>query len=148
MTQSISNILQVADAVLAQQSEEITQTQIRQRSAVTAQSSTGTGNIDATFKLDVRFRLSFVRCHFSGTSGLAPMAISLDAAAGPSYDALLFTLIRAGVLRDVHLRVPAEESTDPSPWTFQVGDRVRVQWTNPDPANITWGLQVGLAIAS
>lgn len=148
MTQTISNILQVADAVLAQQSEEISQTQTRQRTAVTAQSSAGTGDIDATFKLDVRFRLAFVRCHFAGTSGTAPMKIALDAAAGASYDATLFTMTRAGVTRDVNLRIPAEESTDPSAWTFQTGDAVRIQWTNPDPGNIAWGLQVGLAIAS
>jgi hypothetical protein len=148
MTQSITNILRTADAALARQSEEISQIQTRQRTAVTAQSSSGTGNIDATFKLDVRFRLAFVRCHFVGTSGLAPMTISLDAVVGVSYDATLFTVIRAGVSRDVNLRIPAEESTDPSPWTFQPGDALRIQWTNPDPGNITWGLQVGLAIAS
>lgn len=148
MTQSISNILQVAQAVLVQQSEEIAQTQIRQRTAVSAQSSTGTGSIDAAFKLDVRFRLTMVRCHFVGTSGIAPMTIALTAIAGSPYDALLFTLTRAGVSRDVNLRIPAEESADPSPWTFQAGDAVRIQWDNPDPGNITWGLQVGLAIAS
>lgn len=148
MTQSNSNLLQVADAVLAQQRDEITRTQTRQRTVVVAQSSTGTGNIDATFKLDVRFRLTFVRCHFAGTVGTAPMTIALDATSGSSYDVILFTVTRAGVSRDVHLRIPAEESADPSPWTFQVGDTVRIQWTNPDPGNITWGIQVGLAIAS
>lgn len=48
----------------------------------------------------------------------------------------------------MNLRIPAEESVDPSPWTFQVGDTVRVRWTNPDSGNITWGLEVGLALAS
>jgi len=76
------------------------------------------------------------------------MTITLDATVGASYDATLFTVTRAGVSRDVNLRIPAEESADPSPWTFQPGDAVRIQWTNPDPGNITWGLQVGLAIAS
>lgn len=148
MTQSITDIFRTADRVLAEQSDEIAQTQTRQRTAVTAQSSTGSGNIDTTFKLDVRFRLAFVRCHFAGSAGTSPMSVSLDATAGSDYNAMLFTLTRAGTGRDVNLRIPAEESTDPSPWTFQAGDAVRIQWTSPDPANITWGLQVGLAIAS
>ncbi len=148
MTQSITDILRIADRVLAEQSNEISQTQTRQRTAVTVQSSTGTENINAIFKLDIRFRLAFVRCHFIGTSATAPMTIALDALAGVSYDATLFTITRAGVARDINLRIPAEESTDPSPWTFQAGDAGRIQWTNPDPTNITWGLQVGLAIAS
>jgi len=148
MTRTITGILTTADAALAQQSTEISEAQLRQRTAVSVQTLTGTANIDATVKLDVRFRLIFVRCHFLGTSGTAPLTIALDALVGANYDALLFTVTRAGVSRDVNFRIPAEQSVDPSPWTFQAGDMVRIQWTNPDPGNITWGLSVGLAIAA
>jgi hypothetical protein len=143
-----SDIIEVAEAALAAQQSEMAATLQRQLQSVTAATSTGTGNIDATFSLDVRFRLVFVRCHFTGTQVRAPLTISLDAAAGASYDVTLFTIRRAGPGRDVNFRIAAEESLDPSAWTFQAGDALRVQWANPDAGNIAWGLQVGLAMAS
>lgn len=148
MTRTLSDILLTADAALARQSVEIAATQVRQQRAVTAKTSTGGADIDATFSLDVRFRLVFIRCHFAGGSGTAPLTISLDSAQGSAHDTLLFTIIKAGTGRDVHLRIPADESRDPSPWTFQTGDSIRIQWTNADWGNTTWGLEVGLAIAS
>ena len=120
----------------------------RQLLSVVSKSTTGTADINATFSLDVRFRLVFLRSHFTGTTGTAPMILSLDSILGVAYDAELFTLTRAGINRDVHFRISSQESLDPSPWTFQVGDALRVQWTNPDSGNITWGLEVGLAVAS
>jgi len=148
MPRNIGEVLRVAEAALLEQNVEIAAAVRRQMQAVTAQASTGSGNMDAAFSLDVRFRLVFVRCHYSGSGMTSPMAISLDSAAGPDYDATLFTIRRAGLNRDVSLRIPAEESAEPSPWTFQPGDAVRIQWTNPNPGSITWGLQVGLAIAA
>lgn len=143
-----TTIIGAAEAVLAEQNRELTATRDRQLVAVGAKAATGTGHIDATFSLDVRFRLVFVRCHFAGAAGLMPMVLSLDSVRGSAYDAVLFTLSKAGVGHDVHLRVGSEESTDPSSWTFQPGDAVRVQWTNPNVGNTTWGLEVGLALAS
>jgi hypothetical protein len=46
------------------------------------------------------------------------------------------------------LRLGGEEAFDPSAWTFQAGDKVWIKWTNPDSGNMTWGLEVGLALAS
>lgn len=143
-----STIIGAAEAVLAEQNTELNATRARQLLAVAAKSATGSGHIDSVFSLNVRFRLVFVRCHFSGTSGLLPMALSLDSTRGSAYDTTLFTLSKAGVGRDVNLRIGAEEGLDPSSWTFQPGDAMRVQWTNPSPGNITWGLEVGLAMAS
>ena len=143
-----TSVIGAAEAVLAEQNTELNATRARQLLAVAAKAATGTGHIDAAFSLDVRFRLVFVRCHFTGTVGLTPLSLSLDSGKGSAYDATLFTLSKAGVGRDVHLRIGAEESLDPSSWTFQPGDVVRVQWTNPSPGNVTWGLEVGLAMAS
>ncbi|MDO8632060.1 MAG: hypothetical protein Q7R41_16375 [Phycisphaerales bacterium] len=141
-------VIGAAEAVLAEQNTELRATRARQLLAVGAKAATGNGNIDAAFFLDVRFRLVFIRCHFAGTAGTAAIVLSLDSMQGSAYDAKLFTITRAGVGNDVNFRIPADESLDPSPWTFQVGDAVRIQWTNPDSGNITWGLEVGLAMAS
>lgn len=143
-----NTIIGAAEAVLAEQNTELNAIRARQLLAVAARAATGTGHIDAAFSLDVRFRLVFVRCHFTGTAGLSPLVLLLDSGRGSSYDATLFAVSKAGVGRDVHLRIAAEESMDPSSWTFQTGDAVRVQWTNPSPGNVTWGLEVGLAMAS
>ncbi len=143
-----STIVGAAEAVLAEQNSELNATRARQLLAVGAKAATGTGHIDATFSLDVRFRLVFVRCHFTGATGLMPLALSLDSNRGSAHDAVLFTVTKAGVGRDVNLRIGSEESLDPSSWTFQPGDAVRVQWTNPSVGSVTWGLEVGLAMAS
>ena len=148
MPRSTTEILKTAEAALLQQEARIAAAQSRQFQAVAAQGSSGTGDMDAAYSLDVRFRLVFVRCHFAGTVAAGPMKVILDSARGSAYDALLFTLTQAGTGRDVHLRIPAEERGDPSPWTCQAGDQGRIQWTNPDPGNVTWGLEVGLAIAA
>jgi len=148
MPRQQQNILSAAQSVLAVQDEQLESIRARQMLAVSAKTATGSGDIDAAFSLDRRFRLVAVRCHFSGASGLAPLALDLDAGAGAAYGARLFPIPRAGVGRDVNLRISAEESSDPSPWTLQAGDQVRIAWTNPDPGNITWGLSVLLANAS
>jgi len=57
-------------------------------------------------------------------------------------------MTQAGTGQDVNFRISADEISEPSPWTFQPGDAVRIQWTNPDNGNMSWGLEVGLALAS
>ena len=148
MPRDLTRIQKTAEVVLAEQSVELAAARARQLLAVGTKAATGTGHLDQTFALDVRFRLVFVRCHFAGAPGTGPLAISVDSGRDPVYDARLYTVTRAGTNRDVNFRVPAEESQDPSPWTFQTGDAVRIQWTNPSPGNIAWGLEVGLAMAS
>ena len=65
-------------------------------------------------------------------------------------DAFVFTdaISQAGTSKDVHLRLGADASGEPSAWTFGLNDAVRIDWANPDTGNITWGLEVGLAVAS
>ena len=148
MAREISKILETAQAGLTQQTLELSEARARQLLAVTAKAATGSGNIDATFSLDRRFCLVFVRCHFAGGTGTAAFTISVDSTRGSAYDAKLFTITQAGVNKDVNLRIGGNDAVDPSAWTFQPGDKVWIQWTDPDSGNMTWGLEVGLALAS
>ena len=148
MAREMSKILETAQAGLTQQTLELSEARARQLLAVTAKAATGSGNIDATLSLDRRFRLVFVRCHFAGGTGTAAFTISVDSTRGSAYDAKLFTITQAGVNKDVNLRIGGDDAVDPSAWTFQPGDKVWIKWTNPDSGNMTWGLEVGLALAS
>jgi len=148
MALNVSNVLGSVEAALAVQQTELAESRARQLRAVAIKTATGTADMDQTFKLDQKFRLVFVRCHFSGTFGSADLAISVDSANGSAYDTKLFTVTAAGTAKEVHLRIGTQDTGEPSAWTFQSGDSVRVQWTNPDSGNITWGVEVGLAPAS
>ena len=148
MPRDRSTIIQAVDTALAIQEAELAETRMRQMLAVVSKTATGSGDIDQTFSLDRKYRLVFIRCHFSGSSGTAAFAISIDSAAGLAYDTCLFTITQAGTNKDVHLRIGQGDTGEPSAWTFQPDDGVRIQWTNPDSGNITWGLEVGLALAS
>jgi len=148
MTLDRATLLRTVDAQLDVVDLDLVELRRRQLLAVVTRTATGTGNIAHTFKLDQRYRLVFMRCHFSGTSGTVPLVISMDSGNGSAYDSVLFTITQAGVSRDVNLRIGGGDAEDPSSWTFQETDAVRVDWTNPDSGNITWGLEVGLAPAS
>ena len=114
---------------------------------VYAQTASGTADIDETFSLNRCFRLVYLRCHFVGGSGRSELEISVDSAFGSAYDARLFVVRAAGVGADVNLRLSSRETTQPSAWSLQPGDTLRLRWTNPDPGNINWGVEVGLAPA-
>lgn len=148
MAGDLRQVFETARRGFAAQSIELTRTQAQQAHAVTTATATGTGDMDETFKLDCGFRLVFVRCHFAGGAGTAPLALSLDSAGGSAFDVRLFTVTLAGGGKDVNLRISATDSIEPSPWTFRSGDALRITWTNPDSGNMTWGLEVGLALAS
>jgi len=141
-------VLQTVQDGFAALESELAASRARQTLSAITRAATGSGDIDEVFQLDCRFRLVFVRCHFTGTAMAELLRLALDSTAGEAYDAHLYTITRAGVGRDVNFRVSAEESAEPSPWTFQQGDALRITWTNPDSGNITWGLEVGLAVAS
>lgn len=148
MAKSTSNLIRTVDTALAVQQIELSDTRARQMLAVVTRTATGTADIDHTFALDQKYRLIFIRCHFSGTSGAADLLISVDSGNGSAYDTRLFTVTAAGTSKDVHLRVGSRDTGEPSAWTFQASDSIRLQWTNPDSGNITWGLEIGLAPAS
>lgn len=141
------NLLDVAESALANQDARLESLRAEQMAAVLVQSASGNGDMDAAFSLDRRFRLVFIRAHYSGSTGTAPLVMALDSGLGTPFDARLFTIHRAGVGHDVHLRIPAAERIDPSPWTFQPGDQVNLSWTNPAAGAMIWGLTIGLANA-
>jgi hypothetical protein len=143
-----AQIIETARDGFATQESQLATAQVRQVLTVITRTAMGTGDIADVLSLDTTFRLVFVRCHFSGSSTAAAFTISLDSVIGSTYDVRLFSISKAGLNRDVNFRVTAQESIEPSPWSFQAGDGVRIQWLNPDSPNITWGLEVGFAIAS
>ena len=141
-------IIQAVEAALAIQEFELSEIRARQLVAVITKTATGSGDINHTFALDGKYRLIFARCHFAGSAGTAAFTLSVDSGDGSAYDTRLFTITSAGTDRDVHLRIGSGDTGEPSAWTFQLNDSLRIQWVNPDSGNITWGLEVGLAPAS
>lgn len=148
MPADMSQILETALSGFAAQEGELSARRAEQVRSVTTRAATGSGDVDETFSLDTRFRLVFVRCHFVGGAGTAALLMSIDSARGPAHDTCLFRMAQAGTNKDVNLRIGGGDHVEPSAWTFQAGDKLRLQWTNPDSGNMTWGLEVGLVLAS
>ncbi len=148
MAASVPEMMEFAQAGFVAADAELAAARERQLRTVVRQTAGGSGNLDAMFGLDRKFRLVFVRGHFVGGAGTAPLILALDSGKGPAHDTKLFTVTLAGTGKDVNLRLSGDESQDPSPWTLQSDDRLRIQWTNPDSANMTWGLEVGLALCA
>lgn len=140
-------VLEIVEAARQREEAELARAAQMEAVRVIAKTATGTGDIDHAFSLQRYFRLVFVRCHFSGGSGFAELHLSVDSAQGSAYDTRLFTVRVAGADRDVNFRLTDQETRLPSAWALQPGDAVRVEWANPDPGNMTWGLEVGLAPA-
>jgi len=147
MASDLPQAVVVAQEAFGLQDSELDRVRERQLRTVVRKTATGSANLDVLFSLDRRFRLIFVRCHFAGASGTAPFRLAVDSGAGSAYDTRLFTITSAGVDKDVHLRIGDGDTQEPAPWTFQPDDQLRIQWINPDSGNITWGLEVGLAMA-
>jgi len=148
MAGDMGPIIEAAQAGLDAQAEEVSFARQRQMLTVMPRVASGGGDIAEGFALQRRFRLVFVRIHFVGGSGVAPLVLSLDSAHGAAYDVELFRIVEAGTGKDVHLRLTADESAEPSAWTFAAGDALRVSWSNPDSGAMSWGIEVGLALAS
>ena len=148
MAAEISQIVTMAQLGFAEQERQLAERRSIQSRAVVSKTATGTGDIGHLFALDRTFRLVFVRCHFAGSAGTAPLIVSIDSSNGSAFDARLFTITQAGTSKDVHFRLGADTSGEPSAWTFGANDAVRIDWANPETGNITWGLEVGLAVAS
>lgn len=143
-----SKLLNTVEASLAVQEADLAEARRRQMLAVVTKTASGSGDINETFSLDRKYRLVFIRCHFVGGTGTAAFTISVDSDSGSAFDTRLFTITQAGTNKDVNLRIAGDDTADPAPWTFQAGDGIRVQWTNPDSGNMSWGLEVGVALAS
>jgi hypothetical protein len=144
MTENAGDIFAAAQAQFQANDAELAFLRERQFVEVIRKSATGSANMDSTFSMDRHFRLVYLRCHFAGGSGTAPLAIALDSGLGSAYDAILFTVSAGGTGSDIHFRVGGSDAQEPSAWTFQSDDSLRVQWTNPDSGDMTWGLELGL----
>ena len=147
MATTISALQRAAEAGLARQDARIDAEIARRIDSVYIQRAAGTGHLDQSFGPASPFRLVHVRCHFVGTSLTGPFILSVDSAAGAAYATRLFTLTQAGPDCDVHFRCLADETQAPAAWAFAAGDQLRLQWTNPDPGQITWGVEVAFAAA-
>jgi hypothetical protein len=104
----------------------------------------------ARFSLPGRFSLVFVRAHFGDANGTADMTLNIDSGHGQFFDLRQYTFPAVGRTAadgdaDGHLRIPEEELIH---WTYEAGDAIVFEWTNPDSGNIHWGLEVGLRDAS
>lgn len=109
--------------------------------------ATGNEDVDVRYAPGKSFRLVFVRMHFVNSTGVyADMILSLESAAGDEYNTSLYRYEQRGVNRDVNLIFTAAEIQHPSGWSFAKGDQIHVAWANPMPKDITWGLEIGVAI--
>lgn len=115
---------------------------------VYSQFASDNGNIAHEFALDRAYRLIFVRCHFAGGSGTSSFVIGVRSRLGSDFDTVLSTIAGRGVNADLHVQVDRDFNTEPSPWTMQMEDAIRCEWTNPAPGTMKWGLEVGLAMAT
>jgi len=123
-------------------------------------SDTGTR---ARFGLDEPYVLVFIRAtvdRVSGSAGsdtAASLYLKVDSGrlggddpslmlTGP-YDHTLYEFENFGPAdtTSVNFRLTVDERTG---WLFQAGDRLVLEWTNPDATDVYWGIEVGLAPAS
>lgn len=93
--------------------------------------------------------LSWMRIHFGGTGSgtTAPVYIKVDSRLGPYHDTVLNVQKGQATAADadIFLRIERDEYEK---WTFQDGDVIVVEWTNPDADNLTWGIEAGMAYAT
>lgn len=148
MASTPAQLFRAFEASLASQEALLARQRDRARDRVTTKYATGSTNINSLLDLDVAFRLVFVRCHFTGGTGTADMTLDLSSAQGNPYNAHLQSITAVGTGTDVFYTPGGTDIDDPSSWSFQSGDQLRIKWTNPDSGNMTWGLEVGLAISA
>lgn len=108
----------------------------------------GTGNIDFTIRPQQTFKPTRIVIHFygSGWSGTNPITLTLDSGNGAEYDALLSTVPLKGLNADANIVWTADELRNPSPWTFNADDGIRIQWTDPSAGTAKWGIEIKLAL--
>lgn len=148
MSFDVQDIQSTAQAGFDHQNFELARAIDRSRLVVYSQTAEGSANIAETFNLDRRFRLVFVRCHFTSGFGVKTMTVSIDSALGSRYDVVLAKITNVGTTVDALLNILGDENAEPSPWTFQAGDKIRIDWTNPASGIMLWGLEVGMALVA
>lgn len=100
------------------------------------------------FKIERNDRvLLFIRARFSGGSGTADLTLYIDkhpVSQTPKTYFELYTFLDVGPTKQVHGRWTKDEQ---DAWQFKKGDELVIEWTNPDPGNMSWSLEVGLTNA-
>jgi hypothetical protein len=105
----------------------------------------GVGNIDQDFGLPVKFRLVFMRGHFTGGTGDATLTIRQTSRKNNLYNVVIAELEDVGTTTnsDVHYRV---HDWVRDSFVFEGGDFVHIGWTNPDSGDMSYGIEVGLEV--
>lgn len=126
-------------------------------SEIVAQRATGTGNMGdvtdrmstARFSLDAeRYALCWIRQLYAGGTGSAKVSLKVDHREDVAlYDFTLLDWPEMGTDGTVwdYTRMTADEMFH---WTFLRGDILVFTWTNPDPVDTRWSIEVGLADAT
>jgi hypothetical protein len=147
MATDMNALVRRAQATLAAQDEDLRAKGLRELAAVHTRSASGTSHISEKVNLSVDFRLVFIRCHFSGPAGTASFVVRIGSRLGEDFGCTLLT-VTAGVGADVLAVDFAGRHDDPSPFAFAAGDELLIEWTNPSPGDMRWGLEVGLALSA
>jgi hypothetical protein len=95
-----------------------------------------------SFTFDTPFVLTAIRAWATGGAGNADLTIYQKIAAERSgvFDKTINIMRNFGAThRFFHWRI---QVTDEHHWVFDAGDSIVPNWTNPDPGNMTWALQV------
>ncbi len=93
-----------------------------------------------------RYNLAVIRGTFTGGSGTADCVIKLDnSKLSGLFDHTLFTIKGVGSTKPLHFRVSDDELDR---WEFGGDDVIVLEWTNPDPGNMVWAVEVGLIDAA
>ncbi len=147
MTTGMDALVRRAQGMLAAQDADLAAKGHRELAAVYARSADGNGHISEKVSLAVDFRLVFIRCHFSGPAGTASLVVRLGSRLGEEYGCVVASYT-AGSGADLFATDFATRHDDPSPYSFAAGDELFIEWTNPSPGDIQWGLEVGLALSA
>lgn len=93
-----------------------------------------------------RWVLCFIRLHFSGGTGAADCILYRDCRQdATAWNAALYTLRDVGTGADANLLILADELYH---WLFEADEALVLTWTNPDPGDMAWGAEVGIAPVS
>lgn len=99
----------------------------------------------AAFGIDEGWCLVAARIHFRGGTGTADCVLSVLNYDEPddSYDATLYDeLTGLGTGTDAHISVEDQGPEMLEAFSFNHRQRLLFSWTNPDPDNMQWGIEL------
>lgn len=99
----------------------------------------GSGDIAVPLRFEKRWIPVAIRVHFNGGTGTASLTANVDDTTYTALEWRLTTIAGAGTGTDVNWRLSEQEV---HAWSFEPSQRLVLNWTNPDPVTMTWGLEV------